>query len=188
MNPNPLHFRPTQRLLWVALCAAALAGCGSNVKLDDKNVPVESRTGTSTGGGADTSSAGASQSQVTPVDLTKNGGGDVFSGAGKVVYFDFDSYTVRDDARPVIDANAKVLAANKTKKLAVEGHTDERGGREYNLSLGQKRAEAVVRALSLAGATEGQLEATSFGKERPAVVGSDEAAYAKNRRVELVAR
>lgn len=184
MNPTPLHFRPTQRLLWAALCAAALAGCGSNVKLDDKNVPVESRTGT----GTDTSSAGASQSQVTPVDLTQNGGSGLFASAGKVVYFDFDSYTVRDDARPVIDANAKVLATNKTAKMAVEGHTDERGGREYNLSLGQKRAEAVVRALSLAGATDGQLEATSFGKERPAIAGNDEAAYAKNRRVELVSR
>ena len=185
MNTNSMPFRPTQRLLWAALCAAALAGCGSNVKLDDKNVPVETRTGT----GVDTSSTGTSQSQVTPVDLTKNGGGSgLFASTGKVVYFDFDSYTVRDDARPVIDANAKVLAANKTAKLAAEGHTDERGGREYNLSLGQKRAEAVVRALTLAGATDGQLEATSFGKERPAVAGSDEAAYAKNRRVELVAR
>ncbi len=184
MRSNPLHFRPTQRLLWASLCAAALAGCGSNVKLDDKNVPVESRSGS----GVDTSSAGASQSQVTPVDLTNNGGAGLFGSTGKVVYFDFDSYTVRDDARPVIDANAKVLAANKTAKLAVEGHTDERGGREYNLSLGQKRAEAVVRALTLAGATDGQLEATSFGKERPAMAGSDEAAYAKNRRVELVAR
>ncbi len=184
MNPNSMSFRPTQRLLWAALCAAALAGCGSNVKLDDKNVPVETRTGS----GIDSNASGAAQSQVTPVDLTKNGGAGVFAGTGKVVYFDFDSYTVRDDARPVIDANAKVLAANKTAKMAVEGHTDERGGREYNLSLGQKRAEAVVRSLSLAGATDGQLEATSFGKERPAVAGSDEAAYAKNRRVELVAR
>jgi peptidoglycan-associated lipoprotein len=184
MTSNSTSFRPTQKLLWAALCAVALAGCGSNVKLDDKNVPVESRTGT----GSDSNTSGAAQSQVTPVDLTKNGGAGVFAGTGKVVYFDFDSYTVRDDARPVIDANAKVLAANKTAKLAVEGHTDERGGREYNLSLGQKRAEAVVRALTLAGATDGQLEPTSFGKERPAVSGSDEAAYAKNRRVELVTR
>lgn len=183
MTSNLIHFRPTQRFLWAALCASALAGCSSNVKLDDKNVPVETRTGT----GSDTNSAGTAQSQVTAVDLTK-GGADALGGTGKVVYFDFDSYIVRDDARPVIDANAKVLAANKTQKMAVEGHTDERGGREYNLSLGQKRAEAVVRALTLAGATDGQLEPTSFGKERPAVAGTDEAAYAKNRRVELVAR
>lgn len=184
MNSTSMTFRPTQRLLWAALCAAALAGCGSNVKLDDKNVPVETRTGT----GVDSNAAGTSQSQVTAVDLTKNAGADAFAGTGKVVYFDFDSYVVRDDARPVIDANAKVLAANKAKKMAVEGHTDERGGREYNLALGQKRAEAVVRALTLAGATDGQLEATSFGKERPADQGHDESAYAKNRRVELVAR
>jgi peptidoglycan-associated lipoprotein len=88
----------------------------------------------------------------------------------------------------VIDLNAKVLAANRAKRMAAEGHTDERGGREYNLALGQKRAEAVVRALVVSGAAENQLEAVSFGKERPAATGSDEAAYAKNRRVELTNR
>jgi peptidoglycan-associated lipoprotein len=126
------------------------------------------------------------QSQVTSVDLTK-GPADT-TGADRIVYFDFDSYTVRDDARRVIDLNAKVLAANRAKRMAAEGHTDERGGREYNLALGQKRAEAVVRALVVSGAAENQLEAVSFGKERPAATGSDEAAYAKNRRVELANR
>lgn len=186
MNPIALSSVSSQRLLWSSLCAVALVGCGSNVKLDDKVPPVESRTGTSVDGAM---AGGAAQSQVTPVDLTGGGGvAAAFAAAGKVVYFDYDSYVVRDDARPVVDANAKVLAANKGAKLSVEGHTDERGGREYNLSLGQKRAEAVVRALTLAGATDGQLEAVSFGKERPAVTGSDEAAYAKNRRVELASR
>lgn len=187
MNATAYSSRPAHRLLWASLCAAALVGCSSNVKLDDK-VPVESRSGSSVGDGA--SAGTVPQSQVTPVDLTGggSGGADVFAGVGKVVYFDYDSFVVRDDARPVIDANGKVLAANKTKKLAVEGHTDERGGREYNLALGQKRAEAVVRALNLAGAVDGQTEAVSFGKERPAVVGTDEDAYAKNRRVELASR
>jgi peptidoglycan-associated lipoprotein len=81
--------------------------------------------------------------------------------------------------------HAKALAANRAKRMVIEGHTDERGGREYNLALGQKRAEAVVRSLALLGADEKQLEAVSFGKERPAVEGSDEAAGAKNRRAEL---
>ena len=167
-------------VLFSAICAAALVGCGSSVKLDDKAPPVENRTATP----VDTTAP--SQSQVTSVDLTK-GAADT-AGADRIVYFDFDSYTVRDDARRVIDLNAKVLSANRAKRMAAEGHTDERGGREYNLALGQKRAEAVVRALVVSGAAENQLEAVSFGKERPAATGSDEAAYAKNRRVELTNR
>ena len=103
----------------------------------------------------------------------------------RVVYFDFDSFVVRDDARPVIDTHAKRLAANAGLKMTVEGHTDERGSREYNLALGQKRAEAVVKSLTLLGARSAQIEPVSFGMERPAVQGSDEAAYAKNRRAEL---
>ncbi|MDL2339665.1 MAG: peptidoglycan-associated lipoprotein Pal [Pseudomonadota bacterium] len=192
MIPFRLRACATQRLLWTSLCAVALVGCGSNVKLDDNAPPVESRSGTAVNpdGSGGASSGATSQSQVTPVDLTKGAGAgsDAANAANRTVYFDFDSYVVRDDARPVIDANAKLLAANKTKKMSAEGHTDERGGREYNLALGQKRAEAVVRALTLSGAADGQVEAVSFGKERPAVTGSDEAAYAKNRRVELVNR
>jgi len=107
------------------------------------------------------------------------------AGVGRIVYFDFDSYAVRDDGRPVVEAHARLLTANRARKMTVEGHTDERGGREYNLALGQKRAEAVVRALTLLGATDAQLEAVSFGEERPSAQGSDEAAWAKNRRAEL---
>ena len=167
--------------LLVALGALTMAGC-SSVKLDS-DVPVESRTPTTVGsGGANTSGAG--QSGVTPVDLTKNAN----AGLGKVVYFDFDSYVVKDEYRPLIDSYAKTLAADRKKHLVVEGHTDERGGREYTLALGQKRAEAVAKALALLGAADAQVEAVSFGKERPAVQGSDEAAWAKNRRAELTPR
>ena len=77
------------------------------------------------------------------------------------------------------------MASNRNQRATIEGHTDERGGREYNLALGQKRAEAVLRSMTLLGATDAQLEAVSFGKERPAVQGSDESAWAKNRRAEL---
>jgi peptidoglycan-associated lipoprotein len=108
--------------------------------------------------------------------------------AQRVVYFDFDSFAVRPDAQPVIEGHARVLAANTGRRLVLEGHTDERGGREYNLALGQKRAEAVRRALGLLGVGEAQVEAVSFGKEKPAVQGADEAALARNRRAEITYR
>ena len=103
----------------------------------------------------------------------------------RIIYFDFDSYIVKEEYRPSVEGYAKALSAERKKRLTVEGHTDERGGREYNLALGQRRAEAVARSLTLMGATDTQVEAVSFGKERPAVQGSDEAAWAKNRRAEM---
>ena len=182
------------------LAALVLAGCGSTVKLDE--TPVESRTPTAvsgqagtpgTPGNAATASGGtagaAPQSQVAAVSLP--GAVGVGSGAagtaalGRVVYFDFDSFVVKDEFRSLIDGHAKVLAAQRSKRVVVEGHTDERGGREYNLALGQKRAEAVAKSLALLGVQESQLEAVSFGKERPLVEGQDEAAWARNRRAEL---
>jgi len=105
-----------------------------------------------------------------------------------VVYFDFDSDVVHDEFTATLEANAKILVANNSHKLRLEGHADERGGREYNLALGQRRSEAVRRILSMMGVKESQMEAVSYGEERPAVVGFDEAAYAKNRRVELIYR
>ena len=169
--------------MFAVLTAALLAGC-SSVKLDD--VPVESRTATTaggtTGGAASGSTSGTGQSGVKTVDLTGDANG---KGVTRVIYFDFDSYAVKDEYRPTIDSYAKSLAADRKKRLVVEGHTDERGGREYNLALGQKRAEAVAKSLALLGATDAQVEAVSYGKERPAVQGNDEAAWAKNRRAEL---
>ena len=185
MNQNSIRSaRSTTRVLALsALLAAAalLAGCSSVPLGDAGGAPVESRT-IGTGSGAGT--GGASESRVTPVDLTK-GANDANGGAQNIVYFDFDSFVVKDEYRPIIDRFAKALAADRKKHLQVEGHTDERGGREYNLALGQKRAEAVAKSLALLGAADTQVEAVSFGKERPAVQGSDEAAYAKNRRAEL---
>jgi peptidoglycan-associated lipoprotein len=180
--------------------ALLLAGCGSTVKLDE--TPVESRTPTAVGGQAGstgtaaTASSGtggtgtpAPQSQVATVSLPGAAGvGTAVPGTaalGRVVYFDFDSFVVKDDFRGLIDAHAKVLAAQRSKRLVIEGHTDDRGGREYNLALGQKRAEAVAKSLALLGVQESQLEAVSFGKERPVVEGQDEAAWARNRRAEL---
>ena len=180
------------RFLLVALAivlSSALAACGSNVKLDD--VPVENRTGTSVvPSSGDTS--GVSSRPVQPVQSVQPvqiGVADAAvagpAGAVQVIYFDYDSYIIKPEFQITIEAHAKYLAANKSRRLSIEGNTDERGGREYNLALGQKRAEAVRRGLGLLGVTDAQIEAVSFGKEKPAATGNDEASLAKNRRAEL---
>ena len=176
--------------LSVLALAALAAACSSPVKLDDKaDVPVESRTPTPAGGvGAGSGAAGAGagqagQSQVSTVNVGKDAA--AAAGAMRIVYFDFDSFAVKDEYRPVVETQARRLGANRNQRATIEGHTDERGGREYNLALGQKRAEAVQRAMTLLGVAETQLEPVSFGKERPATQGSDEAAWAKNRRAEI---
>jgi peptidoglycan-associated lipoprotein len=172
----------SQNTLMVAALALLAAGCSTPVPVTPKSdVPVESRSG-SAPQGSGAAGQGTAQTRVTPVDLTKNDGS---TAAARIVYFDFDSFVVKDEFRPVIEADAKRLAAARSQRITIEGHTDERGGREYNLALGQKRAEAVARSLALMGVNEGQVEAVSFGKERPAAQGSDEAAWAKNRRAEL---
>ena len=103
----------------------------------------------------------------------------------RIVYFDFDSFVIRAEARPIIEAHGRRLRADDKLRVALEGHTDDRGGREYNLGLGQKRADAVRKALSLMGVADNQMEAVSFGKEKPAVPGNTEAAMQENRRVEI---
>jgi len=163
--------------------ALLLAACSSPVPLaTNSNVPIESRSGTPVGA-AGSAGQGAAESKVATVGLDAKNDGS--TAAPRIVYFDYDSFVIKDDYRGLIDASAKRLSANRNQKLMIEGHTDERGGREYNLALGQKRAEAVAKAMVLLGASDAQMEAVSFGKERPAVQGSDEAAWAKNRRAEL---
>jgi peptidoglycan-associated lipoprotein len=105
--------------------------------------------------------------------------------ATKVIYFDYDSYIVKPEYQAVIELHAQYLKANQRSKVSLEGHTDERGSREYNLALGQKRADAVRQSLTLLGVNAAQIESVSFGEEKPAVAGSDESAYAKNRRAEF---
>ena len=166
--------------------AALLSACGSAVKLD--NVPVEDKSGSSVGSVGNAANAGASgvdKGGVASVDLSKSGQDMSMQSANRVVYFDYDSFAIRPEFQSVIEAHARFMKGDKNRKVVLEGHTDERGGREYNLALGQKRAEAVRRALGLLGVSDVQLEAVSFGKEKPAVLGTTEAAMEKNRRVEI---
>ena len=109
-------------------------------------------------------------------------------GVARIIYFDFDSYTIKPEFQALIDAHARFLKANPQRRVSIEGHTDERGGREYNLALGQKRSEAVRRSLGLLGVGDSQVEAVSFGKEKPAATGANEDAWAQNRRAEIAYR
>lgn len=197
----------TQRFLSLATAASAavlLAACGTT-KLPDAPPapPVETRTPApvvTPAANPGTAANALPQSQVASVDLEKEARARSAAAAAaaaaaalklpaqRVVYFDFDSYVIKDDFKPLVDGFAKVLVAQKGKKLVIEGHADERGGREYNLALGQKRAAAVLKSLTLLGATDAQLEAVSFGEERPAATGHDESAWSKNRRAELKER
>jgi peptidoglycan-associated lipoprotein len=106
--------------------------------------------------------------------------------ATRIVYFDFDSADIKGAGIEVVAAHAKYLASHAGTRVRLEGHTDERGSREYNIGLGERRAQAVRRALLLQGASDAQMSTVSYGEERPAVPGHDEAAWAKNRRVEIV--
>ena len=168
-----------KRTIYSLAIVALIAGCSSGTKLNE--TPVTDRSGTAGG------QQGAST--VAPVTIDPTAGtaqGPV--GVARIVYFDYDSYTVKPEFQSLIDGHARFLKAKPQRRISIEGHTDERGGREYNLALGQKRAEAVAKSMTLMGANENQIEAVSFGKERPAVQGSDEAAWAKNRRAELTPR
>ena len=175
-----------------AVVALVVSGCGSNVKLNE--APVESRSGSAiaspqAGAVASSNANTVVRKAVEPVEImATNQGASGPSGVAKVIYFDYDSFTIKPEFQGAVEAHARYMAANKTRRLAIEGHTDERGGREYNLALGQKRAESVRSALGLLGVTDVQVEAVSFGKEKPAAIGNDEASLAKNRRAELTYR
>jgi peptidoglycan-associated lipoprotein len=174
------------RLVFAVSVAVLLSACSSAVKLD--NVPVEDKSGGSSAMTTNTNAngAGVGNGGVVGVDLSKNTNDSALQASTRVVYFDYDSYVIRPEFQTVIESHARFLKADKNRKAALEGHTDERGGREYNLALGQKRAEAVRHAMvSVLGVSEAQLEAVSFGKEKPAMLGSTEAAMEKNRRVEI---
>jgi peptidoglycan-associated lipoprotein len=188
--------------LWITLLlAGALAACSSPVRLDDTPAQIEQRDAgaqSGTAGGADASGTAAGSAEIRPEDravATVDAGDKPAEAeaplvdpllAKRDIYFDYDSFTIRDEFRPVVEAHARNLIANPDQKVVLQGNTDERGSREYNLALGQKRAEAVRRALVILGVSETQLEAVSFGEERPRSIAQTEEAYAENRRTDIV--
>jgi peptidoglycan-associated lipoprotein len=162
--------------------ALALSACGSSVKLDEGAAKVEERSGVPPKATSSTDSRTIAPVTTASADPLNDPQGIL---ARRSVYFDYDSFIVKDEFKPVLEAHARYLNTNRTRRVVLQGHTDERGGREYNLALGQKRAEAVRRSLTLLGVPEAQMESVSFGKEKPKAMGSDESAFAENRRADI---
>ncbi len=173
-----------------ALAVLALAtlavGCSTPIKLDEKSdVPIESRALTPNAGAGNAGAAqGAAQSQVATVVVDKG----VAASAARIVYFDFDSFVVKDEYRTLIEAHAKRMASNKSLRGSIEGHTDERGGREYNLALGERRSNAVREYLAGRGVAGTRLQAVSYGEERPKHDNTREETRRLNRRAALTIR
>jgi peptidoglycan-associated lipoprotein len=177
-----------KRILSIAVLiagAALLAGCPKKHNVNDAPV-AGSQVPDSSG-----NSEGASTS-TNPLDGDANSSARGLNGEGsgplarKIIYFDFDKSEIKPEFADIVTTAAHNLSANPRLKMKLEGNTDERGTREYNIGLGERRAQAVRRALMLQGVAESQVTTVSFGSERPAAEGDDEAAWAKNRRVEVV--
>ena len=172
--------------------AAARAGAAGRGGLDGRGMDGRSGAGGSGGvggaaGAAGTGGAGGSAGAAGTSAGSRDPLADPNSPLAKrSIYFDYDSYAVRDEYRATIDAHARFLTSERSRRVIVQGTTDERGSREYNLALGQKRAEAVRRSLTAMGVPESQVEAVSLGEEKPRTAAQDEASFAENRRADLV--
>jgi peptidoglycan-associated lipoprotein len=174
---------PSRTVLAVVAAAAFMAGCASqSTTTPDQGSPSQS-SGTPSG----------AQSSATP---PSGGPGTASSGsrdpreayAKRSVYYEFDGYDVKPEYRPLVEAHAAYLKQNPSARITIEGNCDERGSREYNVALGQRRAESVMKMMTLLGARAGQIESVSFGKEKPRAAGNDEKAWAENRRSDLAYR
>jgi len=170
-----------KHLLIPALLAALLAGCGTDPTAPGADVETRGNPGAQTGRIPTVTPESADGSGLPSVLI------DPKSALSKrSVYFDLDQYDVKDEYKGLVAEHAKFLVNNRQFKMLVQGNTDERGSHEYNLSLGQKRADAVKRSLLLLGAREDQIESVSLGEEKPKAEGHDESAWTQNRRADIL--
>ncbi len=173
--------RNFKSVAFIVTSAALLSACSTPVKLNEAPVVEHAPVAAPAAPVAD--SRDVRPVETGNVDPLNDPKGVL---AKRSVYFDFDSYVVRDDGKPVVESHANYLNKNHGRKILIQGNTDERGGTEYNLALGQKRAEAVRKAMAAFGVSENQMEAVSLGKEKPKALGTGEAAWAENRRADIV--
>lgn len=184
--------------LWTVLLATAaavtLAACSSTPEqaapVTDANATGSTSTSSGTAGSGASTSGTGNQSSTSGSTLQGASGANALRDprsplSRREIFYDFDSYVVKDEYKPLLDAHAAYLKGNRNARVIVEGNTDERGSREYNLALGQKRAESVKQVLTLLGVNPAQIETVSFGEEKPRNTASNEAAWAENRRCDL---
>ena len=174
-----------RNFIFAAFIAVVLSGCQSTPTTDSA-APIDDKSATATTPGASTSGTSG-----TGVSGTSSGSSNPLRDPNNIlskrsVYFDFDSYVVRDEFKPLVEAHGKYLQSNRNARMTIQGNADERGSHEYNLALGQRRADAVKRMMILLGAGDGQVETVSFGKEKPRNQGHDEVAWAENRRDDMI--
>ena len=161
----------------------AFAACSSTGETDEGATGSQSGASSSSSGSSATSSAGSSSGRLTQEEIRAQN-----ALRQTVFYFDFDIAEFKAEDRDTLTYHARDLAANPNKRVRLEGHADERGTREYNLALGERRANGILNYLIVNGASRSQIEVVSYGEERPAQSGQTESAYSRNRRVEIVAR
>jgi peptidoglycan-associated lipoprotein len=176
------------KLAFLVFVTATLAACSTTP--DDEGAPVDDRTVTSGGAADGAGTSGTGGTGVTGADVDSRAGNELKDPANilsrRNVFFAFDSYVVEDQYRALVEAHARYLVSHPDARMVLQGHADERGTHEYNLALGQRRADAVKRMMTLLGARELQIETVSFGKEKPRNLGHDETAWAENRRTDIV--
>ncbi len=180
------------KIFWPVLLALTLSACGTTggtpAAVEDRTSDATATTAKPTGAestGLGTAGVSGTAMPGEPYagDPRKNPASPL---SKRSVHFDFDSFVVKDEYRPVLEAHAGYLVSKRDARVILQGNADERGSREYNLALGQKRAEAVRKALAVLGVNEAQMEAISFGEEKPRNEADTEAAYAENRRTDVV--
>ena len=178
-----------KRVILPMLVLGILAGCETMGVSDKQEAAIEDRgtakpAAAAAGSSAATAGVSGQSLQGQAMADPRKDPANILS--KRSVYFDFDQYVVKDEYRPMVDAHAAYLNSHRDARITIQGNADERGSREYNLALGQKRAEAVRKALAVSGVADGQMEAVSFGEEKPRRTGNTEADYAENRRADLV--
>jgi peptidoglycan-associated lipoprotein len=174
------------RTILLVLIMALVAGCSGKGTKEQEDLGYGTYSGQPGSQGAQSGGVGdGSLGQGGAMDDSALAGPKA-SAKNRTVYFDYDQDAVKPEYRQVVADNGKYLAANPGARVRLEGHADERGSREYNIGLGERRAQAVKQALLLQGAGASQMTTVSYGEERPAVTGSDEESWAMNRRVEIV--
>jgi peptidoglycan-associated lipoprotein len=177
------------RILVSAALAILLAGCGST-DVKEEGAPVVSRKPDTTTAPPvtqapkpETPTTGSIKTESVAANPLKDPGNIL---SKRTIYFDYDSSVVKEEYKPLVTAHARFLTDNRGRRAVIQGNTDERGSREYNLALGQRRADSVKKMMLLLGASDNQIETVSFGEEKPVEMGSTEAAWAKNRRADIM--